>query len=266
MRTEFGGRCVEYDRPRIMGILNVTPDSFSDGGVLMDVRSAVRRAFEIEDQGADVLDIGGESTRPGSSPVGAAEEMRRIIPLLREVAPSIGIPVSVDTMKTEVAAACLEAGAHIINDVNGLRAEGMAELAASSGAPVVIVHVHGNPGTPHSSCMEGDAVGTVSAFLKERAEAAMDAGIRRDRIILDPGIGFGKTPDQNIEILQSSSLFSHGFPVLSGSSRKRFLGTLFPGMDRELASVRAARMAVDSGAAMVRVHDVALTRRVLRTM
>ena len=245
--------------PLIMGILNVTPDSFSDGGCWTDVDAAVRHAFEMIDQGADIIDVGGESTRPNSEPVSAEEEIARLEPVLRELIPSIDVPVSVDTMKAAVAERCIGLGASIINDVYGLRDEGMVELCASTGVHVVIMHMNGMPKHMPAS-MEGDFMNDIRSFLRGRCDAALDAGMRRDCIILDPGIGFGKDPEQNWSILNNSAFFSDGYPVLSASSRKRFLAVKFPDMDRDGASAAAARIAADSGADMVRVHDVARTR------
>ena len=242
-----------------MGILNVTPDSFSDGGSWTDPREAVRHALDMIDRGADIIDIGGESTRPNSAPVPADEEIARLEPVLRELIPSISVPVSVDTMKARVAERCIDLGAAMINDVYGLRDEGMAELCASTGVHAVIMHMNGMPKTMPAS-MGGDVKQQVRDFLRERTQAALDAGMREDRIILDPGIGFGKDPDENMAILRDSAYFSDGYPVLSGSSRKRFLATWFPGMDRDEASAEAARIAADSGADIVRVHNVGATR------
>ncbi len=248
----------------MMGILNVTPDSFSDGGRWDSLRSAVDHAFEMADAGADVIDIGAESTRPGASPVPAEEEIRRLAPVLEELAPSLGVPVSVDTMKAEVARKAVDLGAEMVNDVFGLRGEGMMELCAESGVAVVIMHMCGAPGTVHSSCMGEGYIGDIRSFLRERARAAEEAGIRRDRIVLDPGIGFGKTPAQNAVIMRSSTYFSDGLPVLIAPSRKRFLASEFPGMDRDEATMEAVKQAAAWGADMVRVHDVAGTVSALR--
>ena len=242
-----------------MGILNVTPDSFSDGGCWTDVRTAVRHAFDMVDQGADIIDIGGESTRPNSEPVSAEDEIGRREPVLRELIPSLNVPVSVDTMKTSVAERCIDLGATVVNDVNGLRDEGMVELCASTSVHAVIMHMNGLPKTMPAA-MEGDFMNDIRSFLRERTAVALDAGMRPDRIILDPGIGFGKDPEQNWAILNGSAYFSDGYPVLSASSRKRFLAVEFPDMDRDDASAEAARIAADSGADIVRVHDVARTR------
>ena len=245
--------------PLVMGILNVTPDSFSDGGRWNDVRTAVRHAFDMVDQGADIIDIGGESTRPNSLPVSSEEELSRLEPVLRELIPSIDVPVSVDTMKADVAERCIGLGADIVNDVNGLRGLGMVQLCASTGVYAVIMHMNGMPRTMPPS-MGGDFMEDIRGFLRERTSAALDAGMDRNRIILDPGIGFGKDPDENYRILNSSSFFSDGYSVLSASSRKRFLAVKYPGMDRDEASAEAAVAAARSGADVVRVHDVARTR------
>ena len=248
--------------PLIMGVLNVTPDSFSDGGRWSDPAAAVAHAFDLVDQGADIIDIGGESTRPGAPPVPAGEELSRLLPVLRDLVPSLSVPVSVDTMKAPVAERCVSLGAEIVNDVLGLRGEGMLELCASTGVHAVVMHMNGMPDSMPAA-MEGDFMSQIRGFLRERAAAALDAGVRPDRLVMDPGIGFGKDPAQNSLILESSSYFSDGHPVLSGSSRKRFLAVRYPGMDRDEASAEAARVAADSGADIVRVHDVARAR--LRT-
>ncbi len=242
-----------------MGILNVTPDSFSDGGSWTDVRSAVEHALEMIDQGADIIDVGAESTRPGAVPVSSEEEMSRIIPVLEALIPSIDVPVSVDTMKTEVAERCISLGAVIVNDVNALRADGMLKLCASTGVHAVMMHMNGIPASMPPA-MDPGFKDSIRCFLRERTRAALDAGIREDRLIMDPGIGFGKDPDQNMVILEDSSFFSDGFPVLSGSSRKRFLANKFPGMDVDDASAEAASIAARSGADIVRVHNVGMTR------
>ena len=247
-----------------MGILNVTPDSFSDGGTWTDPDVAVRHAFEMVDQGAAIIDIGGESTRPFSDPVPAEDEIARLKPVLRDLLPSIDVPVSVDTMKTSVARMAVDMGVDMVNDVYGLRDGGMAELCGESGVAVVIMHMHGMPKSMQSSVMGDGFMDGVREFLRERTQAALDAGVRKDRIILDPGVGFGKSFDQNMEILRNSSFFSDGYPVLVGSSRKKFLSEKFPGMERDDASAEAARISVESGADIVRVHNVARTVAHLR--
>lgn len=247
-------------RPLVMGILNLTPDSFSDGG-MWSGRRAAEHAFEMVDAGADIIDVGAESTRPGSRRVPADEELRRLLPVLREVAPSCGVPVSVDTMKAEVAAAALDAGAGIVNDVLGLRGEGMMELVASAGVPAVVMHMHGTPETMQLSPMQGDAAPQVSAFFEERTAAALDAGMRAEDIVLDPGVGFGKTCAQNLEVIDCCGKFGH--PVLIGASRKRFLSEAYPGLGRDEATVRVGLRAARAGADILRVHDVASAVRSL---
>ena len=247
--------------PRIMGILNITPDSFSDGGLYYS-GGAAEHAVEMVEAGADIIDIGGESTRPGSDPVSPQEQIGRIVPVIRELAPSISVPISVDTMDVEVARAALDAGADIINDVNGLRSEGMLELASSVGAPVIIMHMNGRPKTMQVRPMEGRVTGTIAAFLKERCDIAGEYGIKD--ITLDPGIGFGKTAEQNMEIIENVSEFSFGHPVLIGASRKRFLSEMFPGTDRDEATVRISLRAIENGADIVRVHNVRMMKEALQ--
>ncbi len=256
----IGKSGVTVRKPMVMGILNVTPDSFSDGGLYYS-EGALEHALRMIDDGADIIDIGGESTRPGSDPVSAEEEIRRIVPVIKELSSVSDIPISVDTMKTEVAAAALDAGADIINDVNGLRSEGMMGLASSAGAPVIIMHMKGMPKTMQLEPMQGKVTGEIARFLKERYDAAKDHGIKD--IILDPGIGFGKTVEQNVEIVENSSAFSFGCPVLIGASRKRFLSEIYPGMDRDEATVRISMRALDAGADIIRVHNVAMMRKAL---
>ena len=244
---------VRIQRPTIMGILNVTPDSFSDGGMYLG-ENAIEHALQMIDDGADIIDIGGESTRPGSDPVSSEEEIRRIVPVIRELSAMTDVPISVDTMKTDVAEAALDAGADIINDVNGLRSLGMAELAASAGVPVIIMHMEGMPKTMQDDPLGVDDFDEVVFFLSERFEYAVDCGIKQ--IITDPGIGFGKTTELNDLILDNSLSFSFGCPVLIGASRKRFLSDIYPGMDRDEATVKASLRAFDSGADILRVHNV----------
>ena len=258
MRIGKNGAAVR--RPMIMGILNVTPDSFSDGGLYYS-GGAVEHALSMIGDGADIIDIGGESTRPGSDPVPAEEEMERIVPVIRELSSISDIPISVDTMKTEVAEAALDAGADIVNDVNGIRSEGMAELISSAGVPVIIMHMKGMPKTMQLEPMEGRVTEDIVAFLRERCEYAADFGIKD--IILDPGVGFGKTAEQNVEIIDNASAFSLGHPVLIGASRKRFLPFAYPDMDRDEATVAASIRALDAGADIVRVHNVGMMRRAL---
>ena len=246
-----------------MGIVNVTPDSFSDGGTYARPASAAERVFSLIDEGAGMIDIGAESTRPpGWEQISTDEEIKRLIPVIEEVAPSCDVPISVDTMKTEVAEAALDAGADIINDIFGLRWDGMLELVASAGVPVIINHIAGTLDTMHSHIMSGDVLPQIKSFLTERVESALDAGMDVEKIILDPGIGFGKTSSQNEEILRNASYFGNECPVLIGHSRKRFLESMFGSRD-DLASAEASVLAVKGGADIIRVHNVGKTRDAL---
>lgn len=253
---------LSLDRPLVMGIVNVTPDSFSDGGRWADVRAAVAHCEALVAQGADILDIGGESTRPGSPVVPAQAELARVLPVLRE-ALHLGKPVSVDTSKPEVMAAALECGADIINDVRALAAHGALQVVAGHhSCGVCLMHMHRDPQTMQAMPMQGDAVPQVLDFLRERTAAALRAGIARERIVWDYGIGFGKTAAQNFALLcRQAEILSDGYPLLAGWSRKSTLGAV-TGLDvdkRLVPSVAAALLAADRGARVVRVHDVAET-------
>jgi len=257
----IGKKGLAVKRPMIMGILNVTPDSFSDGGLYYS-KGAVEHALEMIDDGADIIDIGGESTRPGSDPVPSEEEIRRIVPVIKELSSVSDVPISVDTMKTDVAEAALNAGADILNDVNGLRSKGMMELAASTGVPVIIMHMKGMPKTMQQEPLDVGEINEVISFLKERRDAALDCGIKD--IILDPGVGFGKTSELNLKMIDNSSAFSFGCPVLIGASRKRFLSDIYPGMDRDEATVKVSLRALDAGADIIRVHNVKMMAEAIR--
>lgn len=248
--------------PRVMGIVNVTPDSFSAGGIYHDPGAAVERALALIADGADIIDIGGESTRPGARPVPAAEELRRVVPVIRALRKKTACAISVDTCKPVVARAALAAGADIVNDITGLRSSGgaMAAVVARAKAGVVIMHMQGTPRTMQKAPHYRDIIADIYAFFEQRIAFAVHAGVRRDRIILDPGIGFGKTVAHNVELLRRLRAFEPlGFPVLVGASRKNFIGVL-TGVDRPqergAASVAAAVWAAGHGAAIVRVHDV----------
>jgi len=260
---------IVLDRPRVMGILNVTPDSFSDGGRYLEPDAAIRRALEMVAQGADLIDIGGESTRPGSDPIPADEEWRRIRPVFEGLARTTGVPLSVDTRKPEVAARALEAGASIVNDVSGLRDPEMVRGIAGARAGAVIVHMLGEPKTMQVAPSYGDVVAEVRGFLAARIETAVLAGVPREALAVDPGIGFGKALDHNLELLAHiGDLTALGRPVVIGVSRKSFLGALFPSTsgERLSASLAAAAFAVIQGAQVVRVHDVAETVRALQVV
>ena len=264
---------IDLARPRIMGIVNVTPDSFSDGGQHASAAAALRHCERLLREGADILDIGGESTRPGSPAVSLPQELARVLPVLRE-AVRMGAPVSVDTYKPEVMAAALDAGADIINDIWALRQPGALEAVARHPAcGVCLMHMHGNPQTMQLAPMPGDPVPQVLAFLQQRAQALQAHGVQAERITLDPGIGFGKTVAQNFALLaRQGELLSARLPLLIGWSRKSSLGVALaapgqqppPPQERISASVAAALLAVERGAAIVRVHDVAETAQALK--
>jgi dihydropteroate synthase len=246
-----------------MGVINVTPDSFSDT-VRYSGKDAVRRIFEMEDAGADIIDIGGESTRPGSLPVTPEEEMSRILDVIRTAAPSMSVPISVDTMNHDTAEAALSAGASIINDVSGLRDERMMRLISSADVPVVIMHMYGVPRTMQDETMKGDVIGQISEFFDDICVKATDAGIRERNIILDPGIGFGKTFQQNVDIMNGLGAFRKGYPLLTGTSMKSFLPYAYPNVTREEASICSATECIRNGADIVRVHHVRETVQALK--
>jgi dihydropteroate synthase len=239
-----------------MGILNVTPDSFSDGGRYLDVAAAVEHGLEMARQGAAIIDVGGESTRPGAAAVCADEERRRVVPVIEGlVAAGLGASISIDTSKLEVARAALDSGATLVNDVTAFRvAPGMAELVAERGASCCLVHMQGEPATMQRDPHYDDVVGEVAAFLGERVAVALAAGVARERILVDPGIGFGKTAAHNLELLDRlDEIVALGQPVLIGTSRKSFLGS----GDRLAGTIASNVIALLRGASVFRVHDVA---------
>lgn len=241
-----------------MGVVNVTPDSFSDGGRFFDASQAIAQAMKLRDEGADFIDVGGESTRPGSQPVPADEELRRVMPVVEALVKE-GIAVSTDTMKAEVMLEAIRAGCAVVNDVQGFRGEGTIEAVARSKVGVVAMHMQGTPGTMQRAPQYGDVVREVTDFLLERARALEKAGVDRGRIVLDPGFGFGKTVEHNKALFRAlPQLASHGYPVLAGVSRKKMIGdfTGRPAAERSAGSVAAALLAVQNGASLVRVHDV----------
>jgi len=263
-----GGRSMTLGATtRVMGILNITPDSFSDGGRHLDPVKALEAGRAMMGAGADILDIGGESTRPGSEPVPPAEQIRRILPVIREAA-ALGIPISVDTTRVEVARAALDAGAAIINDISGLRFEPeLADVAREAGAGLVLMHSRGTPRDMQHDPSYHDVVTEVLAGLEEACRRADERGVERSRIVVDPGIGFGKTVHHNLELLQQlDRLVAAGYPVLIGASRKSFISRILDvGIeDRLEGSLTAAVAAVLSGVHLVRVHDVAATVRAVR--
>ena len=253
-----GGRTLDLSRPRVMGILNVTPDSFSDGGRYADPARALDHARAMLADGADVVDVGGESTRPGAAAVDEAAEIARVVPVIEALARE-GAIVSVDTMKPGVMRAAIAAGAAIVNDVRALEEEGALEAVASGGAAVCLMHMRGTPATMQSAPGYRDVVAEVREFLVSRARACEAAGIARDRIVVDPGFGFGKTREHNLDLLAGlPAIAAAGYPVLAGLSRKSTLGAITgrPEGERAASSVAAALLAVERGAAIVRVHDV----------
>jgi dihydropteroate synthase len=267
MILDCRGRALDLSRPAVMGILNVTPDSFSDGGVFLSRDAAVAHGRCLVQEGADIVDIGGESTRPGARPVDAAEELRRVIPVIEALADEVPVPISIDTSKPEVMRAAIAAGAGFINDVTALRAEGALTVAAALDVPVCLMHMQGEPRSMQENPQYRDVVAEVRDFLRDRIAAAEAAGIARARLLIDPGFGFGKTLEHNLELLRNLRSFTGlGAPVLAGLSRKSLIGqALGLPLDRRLqASVALALLAVQNGASIVRVHDVAPTVEALR--
>lgn len=258
---------IELTRVRIMGVVNVTPDSFSDGGRYLDASAAIAHCEQLVRDGADILDIGGESSRPGAQPVAAQEELDRVLPVV-EGALGLGCPVSLDTTKPELMRHALRLGVDIINDINALQSsDALAAVAASDSCGIVLMHMLGKPQDMQESVHYGDVVADVRGFLQSRADVLTRRGVASRRIVLDPGIGFGKTAENNVELLaRQRELLDLGFPLLVGWSRKSTLGVLTgrPVGDRQSASLAAALASVQNGAAVIRVHDVAATADALR--
>jgi dihydropteroate synthase len=259
---------LSFSRPLIMGILNLTPDSFSDGGRYTTTGDAVARALAMVQEGADIIDVGGESTRPGARRVDAAEQKGRVLEVIRELHRRLGpeVPISIDTTLSEVASAALDNGASIVNDISAGRDDpSILKLVADTGAYLVLMHMQGTPETMQIDPIYEDVVGEVEAFLRERAGAALAAGVRPDRLILDPGIGFGKTREHNLLLLQSlSRLCALGYPLLLGVSRKRFMGSICKMQspdDLTAATCACTALGVLAGVAVFRVHDVAENRQ-----
>jgi len=267
-QLDCAGRILRLDVPRVMGIVNVTPDSFSDGGAHFDVEAAVAHGLRLAAEGADVLDVGGESTRPGADEVPAEEELRRVVPVVERLARETSLPISVDTSKPEVMRAAVAAGAGMLNDVYALRREGALDAAAALGVPVVLMHMLGEPRSMQDAPRYDDVVGEVHRFLAERIFAAEMAGIARKRIVVDPGFGFGKTTQHNLQLLAQLDRFTElGVPLLAGLSRKRTIGELTgreAPAERVHGSVAAHLVAAQRGATLLRVHDVAATVDALR--
>jgi dihydropteroate synthase len=256
-----------FPAPAVMGVVNVTPDSFSDGGAFLDPAAAVAHGLRLAAEGADLLDVGGESTRPGSDPVPLEVELERVLPVIEGLARETDVPISIDTVKAEVAERAIRAGAGFVNDVSALRHDpAMAAVVAGAGVPVCLMHMLGEPKTMQRDPRYDDVVAEVAAFLAERASAARAAGIAADQICIDPGIGFGKTAEHNLSLLRHlDRIAAVGPPVLVGVSRKSFLGLLTGAAEpgRDVATAAANLAAVRRGAWMVRVHAVAPTRQAL---
>ncbi len=263
-----GSFTLDLSEPKIMGILNVTRDSFSDGGKFLQKNAALEHAEKLIREGADILDIGGQSTRPGADEVSVQEELDRVIPLVHQLSRKWNIPISVDTFEPIVMAEAIKAGASIINDVYGLRKEGAAEVISNSNCGVCIMHMQGTPKTMQLNPCYSNLIGEIVTFLIDQAALLEGAGVKKNRICLDPGFGFGKTVAQNFEILNKAEQFvEFGYPVLYGMSRKSSLGIVTgksDAKDRLIASVTAHLIAVQKGVQIVRVHDVAETKDALK--
>jgi len=262
-QLDCAGRLLKLDAPRVMGIVNATPDSFADGGEHATVQAAIAHGLKLAEEGADILDIGGESTRPGAGDVSIEEELGRVIPVIGALSRQVSIPISIDTSKPEVMRAAVAAGAGMINDVYGLRREGALDAAAGLGVPVVLMHMQGEPRTMQANPQYDDVVAEVHRFLAERIFAAEMAGIAKKNFVVDPGFGFGKDTRHNLQLLAQLRRFTEfGVPVLAGLSRKKTIGQL-TGRDqpreRVFGSVAAHLVAAQNGAAILRVHDVAAT-------
>lgn len=260
---------LDLTTPRVMGIVNVTPDSFSDGGKFSQTRQAVAHALQLAEEGADILDIGGESTRPNAMHVSLQEELNRVMPVIESLVGQINIPLSIDTYKPQVMQAAIDAGASIVNDVRALQEEGALEIVAKSNAGVCLMHMQGTPQTMQNHPHYDDVVNEIKAFLAARLQASIDAGVAKSRIVLDPGFGFGKTREHNISLIRElESFISLGQPLLVGLSRKSVLGQV-TGNDvdaRLYASIAASVIAAQKGAKILRVHDVRATVEALKVV
>ncbi len=262
-QLDCAGRVLRLDRARVMGIVNVTPDSFSDGGAHDNTEAAVAHGLQLVAEGADLLDIGGESTRPGAAPVPLEEELRRVVPVIEQLARQTQVPISIDTFKPEVMRAAMAAGAGMINDIHALRQDGALAAAAELGVPVVLMHMQGEPGSMQDTPHYDDVVAEVHRFLVDRMFSAEMAGIAKKNLVIDLGFGFGKTTDHNMILLARSARFLElGVPMLAGLSRKRSIGELTgreAPRERVAGSVAAHLIAAQRGATILRVHDVAAT-------
>jgi len=264
---DCNGKILDLTRPQVMGVLNVTPDSFSDGGDFFCLDKAVARALQMEAEGAAIVDIGGESTRPGAVPVAVDDEIGRVVPVIEALQSQLKVPISIDTRKPEVMRAAIQAGAGFINDINGLRDPGALEMAAECAVPVCLMHMQGEPRSMQADPRYENVVDEVAEFLQQRVSACAQTGIRRERILLDPGFGFGKTVVHNLRLLKRlDELTRLGLPIVVGLSRKSMIGQLLglePG-ERLPASIALAVLAVERGARLVRSHDVAATWQALQ--
>ena len=268
MHFKIGETLYNGSRPLIMGILNITPDSFYPGSRYQDAARAVEKALEMVEQGADIIDIGGESSRPGAEPLPLDEELSRVIPVIESLAARTSIPISIDTYKPEVARAALDAGAGIINDITGLADERMRALAAERKTPSIIMHMLGDPRTMQENPVYQDVVSEIMAFHRERIALAVEAGLPREYLIVDPGIGFGKTAEHSLEILRKLRDFkSLGLPILIGTSRKAFIGKALGGAapsERIFGTAATVALSIQNGANIIRVHDVSEMSQVVR--
>ena len=266
MEFQLKGQRLRLERPLLMGIVNVTPDSFFDGGRFCDPQRAVAHALRLVEEGADLLDIGAESTRPGALPVDEQEERRRLVPVVAAVAKAVSVPISVDTSKAEVAKAAIDAGAIMVNDVTALRGDSaMVGVVAQAGVALVLMHMQGTPDIMQHAPRYDDVVGEVAQFLAERVRYAIDQGVARDRIVVDPGIGFGKTLGHNLDLLANLRVFAElGYPLLVGPSRKGFIGQLTDQSveARGWGTAGVVALVVEQGANILRVHDVGLMKDV----
>src|SRR5574341_1509904 len=271
IKKGFQLRKVGYDffsRTHVMGVINVTPDSFSDGGRFFQAEQAIEQGLRLAQEGADILDIGGESTRPGSEPVSLEEELKRVIPVIEELSNQVRIPISIDTYKAEVARKALQAGAAIINDISALRFDAdMVKVAREFGCPVILMHIQGTPRQMQENPAYQDVIGEIEAYFRQQIAYARQSGLDDSQLIIDPGIGFGKTLEHNLEILRKLSSFQElGRPILVGVSRKSFIGKILnlPVEERLEGSLAAMAHAILQGANIVRVHDVKESVRVAR--
>jgi len=257
-------------RVKLMGILNVSPDSFYDGGKYVKPKNAVDRAWEIFEEGGDILDIGGESSRPGSEPVSVKEELRRVMPVLRALSHDFPLPISIDTYKPEVAERAIELGVSIINDIYGMRNQRMREIAANYGVEVIVMHMKGEPKTMQKNPIYENVVNEINQFFQERIKELREAGVKKHKIILDPGIGFGKKLEHNLQIIANLKKFRiHGCRLMLGPSRKSFVGSILNKQnpeDRLYGTLGSVAVAVEEGVDILRVHDIRETKEMIEVM